>query len=108
MWQMHILHDSQYTVIFSLCFGHLSLSPVGEVEPAFFEVRRVSKYCREGGGSLPWWLYKQPDQLNYFRHACRTLRVAVETMLGLTHQSKQLNRADIGRDGNVGCALMVA
>ena len=60
MWQMHILQDSQYTVIFSLCLGHLSLSPVGELDPAFFVMRRVSKYCREReikrqveGGSLP-------------------------------------------------------
>ena len=34
------------------------------------------------------------------------LRATGETMQGLTHQSKQLKRADVGRAGNVGCALM--
>lgn len=39
---------------------------------------------------------------------CRdsVLRAPGETMRGLTHQSKQLKAADVGRAGNVGCALM--
>ena len=110
---MHILHDSQYTVIFSLCVGHLSLSPVGEVDPAFFVTRRVSKYCterereRERGRFVAMTLV-QTIALSELFETCSesVLRATGETMQGLTHQSKQLKRADVGRAGNVGCALM--
>ena len=52
----------------------------------------------------------QTIELVQLSETCREsmLRAVDETMQGLTHQSKQLNRADVGRAGNVGCALMAA
>ena len=46
------------------------------------------------------------DQFETCRQS--VLRAPGETMWGLTHQSKQLKAADVGRARNVGCALMAA
>jgi hypothetical protein len=78
-------------------------------------MRRVSRYCiekereRERGRFVAIALVQTIALVELFK-TCRdsVLRAGGETMRGLTHQSKQLKRADVGRAGNVGCALMGA